>query len=75
VADIYLAQPCNEHGEFLENGTPPSVWVNDPQNWFPYDSQLQFETVEFLYTKCQMSAMKIDALLDLWASSLYPHGA
>ena len=24
--------------------------------------------------KCQMSASKIDALLDLWASSLYPHG-
>ena len=72
--DIYAAQPCNEHGEFLENGAPPPVQVNDPRSWFLYSSQLQFETAEFLYTKCQMSASKIDALLDLWASSLYPHG-
>ncbi|KAG8215095.1 hypothetical protein J3R82DRAFT_8526 [Butyriboletus roseoflavus] len=68
-------QPCDEHGEFLKNGAPPPVQVNNPQSWFPYDSQLQFETAEFLYTKCQISAPKIDALLDLWTSSLYPYGA
>ena len=74
-ATVCLAQLCNKHGKFLENGAPPPAQVDDPQNWFPYDSQLQFETAEFLYTKCQMLASKIDALLDLWASSLYPHGA
>ncbi|KAG8219267.1 hypothetical protein J3R82DRAFT_108 [Butyriboletus roseoflavus] len=69
------AQPCNEHGEFLENGAPPPAQVDDSQSWFPYENQLQFKTAEFLYSKCQMSASKIDTLLDLWASSLYPHGA
>ncbi|KAG8215365.1 hypothetical protein J3R82DRAFT_8962 [Butyriboletus roseoflavus] len=70
-----LCNHATEHGEFLENGAPPPVQVNNPQSWFPYDSQLQFETAKFLYTKCQMLAPKIDALLDLWASSLYPYGA
>ncbi|KAF8131904.1 hypothetical protein EV363DRAFT_1164456 [Boletus edulis] len=56
-------------------GTPPAASVNDQNNWFPYDNQVQFETAEFLYSKCHLSANKIDALLDLWAASLYPHGA
>ncbi|KAF8431821.1 hypothetical protein L210DRAFT_3614448 [Boletus edulis BED1] len=53
------------------SGTPPAASVNDQNNWFPYDNQVQFETAEFLYSKCHLSANKIDALLDLWAASLY----
>lgn len=71
----HVGQPCSEDGDFLLPGTPPPMKENDPTNWFPYDSQLQFETAQFLFTKCQMSASKVDALLDLWASSLYSHGA
>ena len=32
-------------------------------------------TAKFLYTKCQILASKIDALLDIWASLLYLHSA
>ncbi|KAF8441008.1 hypothetical protein L210DRAFT_3612177 [Boletus edulis BED1] len=69
------ALPCDPHGNFLPPGAPPPAHVNNNDDWFPYKNQLQFETAEFLYSKCQMSATKINALLDLWASSLYPHGA
>ncbi|KAF8419962.1 hypothetical protein L210DRAFT_3615588 [Boletus edulis BED1] len=69
------ALPCDEHGNLLPPGTPPAASVNDQNNWFPYDNQVQFKTTEFLYSKCHLSANKIDALLDLWAASLYPHGA
>ncbi|KAF9222493.1 hypothetical protein BS17DRAFT_669686, partial [Gyrodon lividus] len=44
-------------------------------DWSPYQDQLQFETAEFLFARCQMSAPKIDVLLDLWASTLYPYKA
>ena len=30
---------------------------------------------EFLFSQCQMSVLKMDALLDLWASSFYPYQA
>ncbi|KAF8133246.1 hypothetical protein EV363DRAFT_1397483 [Boletus edulis] len=69
------ALPCDEHSNLLPPGTPPAASVNDQNNWFPYDNQVQFETAEFLYSKCHLSANKIDTLLDLWAASLYPHGA
>ncbi|KAF9245053.1 hypothetical protein BU15DRAFT_71398 [Melanogaster broomeanus] len=69
------ARPCNECGEFLTPGTPPLVNVNNPDDWSPYQDQLQFETAEFLFARCQMSAPKIDVLLDLWASTLYPYKA
>ncbi|KAF9227239.1 hypothetical protein BS17DRAFT_861754 [Gyrodon lividus] len=67
--------PCNERGEFLTPRTPPLVNVNNPDDWSPYQDQLQFETAEFLFAQCQMSAPKIDVLLDLWASTLYPYKA
>jgi len=60
---------------FLAPGTPPLVNANNPHDWHPYESQLQFEMAEFLFSWCQMSAPKIGALLDLWASSLYLHQA
>ncbi|KAF9231628.1 hypothetical protein BU15DRAFT_68170 [Melanogaster broomeanus] len=73
--DKLYPRPCNECGEFLTPGTPPLVNVNNPDDWSPYQDQLQFETAEFLFARCQMSAPKIDVLLDLWASTLYPYKA
>ncbi|KAF8545768.1 hypothetical protein OG21DRAFT_1528267 [Imleria badia] len=52
---------CDPHGNFLPPGAPSPAHVNNNDNWFPYKNQLQFETAEFLYSKCQIS--------------LYPHGA
>ncbi|KAF9218822.1 hypothetical protein BS17DRAFT_863841 [Gyrodon lividus] len=57
------AWPCNEHGEFLTPRTPPLVNVNNPDDWSPYQDQLQFETAKFLFAQCQMSAPKMDAKL------------
>ncbi|KAF9230591.1 hypothetical protein BU15DRAFT_91081 [Melanogaster broomeanus] len=52
-------------GEFLTPGTPPLVNVNNPDDWSPYQDQLQFETAEFLFARCQMSAPKIDHIIPL----------
>ena len=69
-----LALLCDEYSNFIQPGAPPPTHVNNKDNWFPYGSQLQFKIAEFLYLKYQMSATRIDTLLDLWASSLYPYG-
>ncbi|KAF8837065.1 hypothetical protein BDN67DRAFT_991906 [Paxillus ammoniavirescens] len=69
------ARPCNERGEFLASGTPPLVDINNTDDWSPCQDQVQFETAEFLFSRCQMSAPKINVLLDLWESTLYPHNA
>jgi Plavaka transposase len=34
-----------------------------------------FELAEFLYTRNQMPGQQIDTLMDLWMSSMLPHGA
>jgi hypothetical protein len=45
----------------------------DPDDWTPYGNRLEFETAELLFTRTQMSAGHIDALLSLWAASLAQH--
>ena len=52
---------------------PPPHATDDPDNWTPYNSQLEFETAKFLFTCEQMSAGNIDILLDLWSTSLFKH--
>ena len=71
-----IGRPCNEDGNFLPPNTPPPPRRPhiDPEDWTPYESRLQFETAEFLFTRDQMSAGHIDTLLDLWAASLLEHG-
>ncbi|KIM70531.1 hypothetical protein SCLCIDRAFT_18645 [Scleroderma citrinum Foug A] len=75
TSEFSTGQPCDGNGVFLAPGTPLPVNANNPHDWYPYESQLQFETAKFLFSRCQMSAPKMDALLDLWASSLYLHQA
>ena len=69
------AKPCDERGEFLATGTPPTPVGTDPNNWAPFDNCTQFETADLLYTRIQMSAPQINALMDLWAATLLEHGA
>ncbi|KAH7903012.1 hypothetical protein BJ138DRAFT_1021251, partial [Hygrophoropsis aurantiaca] len=45
-----------------------------PDDWSPYRNRLEFETAEFLFTKAQMSAGKIDELLHLWGITQSVHG-
>ncbi|KAG2029452.1 hypothetical protein BDR03DRAFT_936837 [Suillus americanus] len=67
-------QKCDVHGNFIDQNapSPPRTEVS-PTDWTPYESQVAFETAEFLYTRNQMSAGQIDTLLDLWAATLIRH--
>jgi hypothetical protein len=38
-------------------------------DWLPFESRLEFELAEFLFQKTEMSASRIDELLELWAAS------
>ena len=69
------AKPCNEHGEFLATGAPPTPVITNPNNWVPFDNHMQFETADLLYTRIQMSAPQINTLMDIWAATLLEYGA
>jgi len=71
---LYTGQPCNEHGDYLPPGSPPTPPTDDkPDEWTPFHDRMEFETGEFLFTCNQMSAGDINTLLDLWAASLFKH--
>ena len=58
----------------MQSDTPaPHRPANNPNDWAPYESRLEFETAEFLFKRNQMSAGDIDVLLKLWAASLAKH--
>src|SRR6267154_5428604 len=68
-------RPCDETGQFLEDGAPPTPPPSkSPDDWTPYRNHVEFETAEFLYTRNQMSAGDINTLLDLWAATLLKSG-
>ena len=69
-------EPCNANGSPLNPNSPePTITTKDPDDWTPYDSRLAFETAEFAYRRCQMSAGNFDILSQLWAASLAPYDA
>ena len=69
------ATPCNEAGQSLPRGTPPSPPpIPSPNDWTPYRDRVDFELTEFLYTKVQMSGNSIDTISQLWRASLINHG-
>jgi hypothetical protein len=75
---FFAGRPCNENGDFIPEGSPPpprSTSGSTPGSldWDPFANQLQFETADFLFRRAQLSATKIDSLLDLWAASLIKH--
>ena len=67
-------KPCDEEGAFLPEGTPsvprPSP---DPDDWDPFEDELQFLIADFLYWQEEMSAGNINALLDLWVLNMAKH--
>lgn len=69
-----LGQPCDEEGNYLPAGTPPTRTEPDSDNWAPFASRVQFETAELLYKKVQMSAGNLDSLFELWTASNIQHG-
>jgi Plavaka transposase len=70
-----LARPCDKHGNFLnDNEQPLAPEPKDSTDWTPFTSRLQFETAEFLFTRAQMSAGKIDELCNLWTAGAAKSG-
>jgi hypothetical protein len=63
--------PCDSNGNFIDPSTPPPPHrpTNDPDDWTPYESRLDFEIAEFLFSRNQMSGGD----MDLWAASLLKH--
>ncbi|KAF8884399.1 hypothetical protein CPB84DRAFT_1816950 [Gymnopilus junonius] len=68
--------PCDIQGEFLPEGAPPPPWEDRPKNdWYPFESgRPAFELSDLLFVKDQMSAMNINDLLQIWASTVSYNG-
>ena len=52
---------------------PPHRPTNDLNDWTPYESRLDFEIAEFLFSRNQMLGGDINILLELWVASLLKH--
>jgi len=66
----FTGTPCDADGHNLEPGTPPQDHSDSSQpNWFPFTSQVQFETADFLFKKAEMSQADTDILMRLWAAT------
>ncbi|KAN0081189.1 hypothetical protein V8E55_008813 [Tylopilus felleus] len=66
--------PCDAQGTFLLEGAPPPIQEKAANDWSPFESQMEFELADFLYTRSQMPGTQIDILLDIWAVSLIEAG-
>ena len=68
--------PCDKEGYDLERGAPPpSPMAGDSSRWVPFNSQVEFETADFLFKKVEMSQKDTDVLMRLWASTTADHQA
>lgn len=66
-----VARRCNKDGEFLPDDAPPPPSHDRASTDFsPFESRIQFEVADFLYRRAQMSAKKINELMQLWAATL-----
>ncbi|KAI6155605.1 hypothetical protein BKA82DRAFT_4326734 [Pisolithus tinctorius] len=69
------ARRCDAKGNFLpDDAPPPPCMQKSLDNWTPYHNQLEFELTDFLFTHAEMSAKKLDTLLEIWAASLLALG-
>ena len=76
ITNEFSGIPCDANGSYIDPSMPPPPHhpTDDPDNWPPYNSQLEFETAQFSFMRKQMSAGNINILLDLWSASLFKHG-
>ncbi|KAF8808375.1 hypothetical protein BYT27DRAFT_7222884 [Phlegmacium glaucopus] len=66
--------PCDQEGDFLPETTPPPPRSNPgPDDWDPFNDEVQFLTGDFLYRQEEMSAGNVDILLDLWVLNMAKH--
>ena len=65
---VVTGTPCDADGYDIEPDTPPQDHSGSSRsNWFPFASQVEFETADFLFKKAEMSQADIDTLMQLWA--------
>lgn len=43
-------------------------------DWFPFESRVGFELVNFVFAKAELSKKKTNRLLELWTATLIHHG-
>ena len=67
---LVVGTPCDYEGYDLEHDALPHPRTADvPSDWAPFDSQVQFETADFLFEKAEMSQGDVNILMQLWAST------
>lgn len=70
------AKPCDIDGNFLPPGAPPPPTEKKSQtDYSPWETRLQFELSQLLFTEAEMSRRNVDNLFDLWAADVLRHGA
>ncbi len=75
VTDIPSGTPCDKDGYDLPDGSGlPPIDELEPLDFYPFEGRAEFEFAEFLYSEVEMSAGKVDKLLELLAA-LYPERA
>ena len=66
---FHAGTPCNCDGHYLPPDSPPPPNPPPlPDDYSPYESREAFHLAEFLYSREQMSGVKIDELLAIMAS-------
>ena len=67
ITNEFSGIPGDANGSYIDPSMPPHHHhpTDDPDNWTPYNSQLEFETPKNLFTCKQMSVGNINILLDL----------
>jgi hypothetical protein len=71
---LFPGTPCDANGHPLLPGTaPPPRSDATPDDWSPYEDEVQFRTAELLYRRVEMSQTNIDELMELWALTMAKH--
>lgn len=74
ASDPFPGKPCNQSGDFLPPGTPPTpLPPKSSDDWTPFTSRAGFELAEILYMTASLSNSIIDNLLSIWNATLAPH--
>ncbi|KAF7299519.1 C2H2-type domain-containing protein [Mycena indigotica] len=62
------ARPCDEDGVYLPEGAKPRPQCElAPDEWDPYETEVQFRLADFAFRKAQISGSNIDELMEIWA--------
>src|SRR5882724_706438 len=68
---LYSGENCDQHGNYISTDFPPPPCESDcdPDDWYPYQDQIEFEVADFLHHQNQIFASDIDTMLNLWGAS------